>query len=193
VAAISTPMLVPSGLNACAKFSRRVAVASGQREQRDQERLVGEDLARGIEQERPEGGQAETGQQPDLVAESLIDQCRRYREEEVGAEVGQLDQAGLERAHLEDVLEAGDHGRGQVGGDSPGREAADDHHEEQPHLGEDEGRFRRRGPAQAGLVVRDCSSHDEYPHIRVRVSDRTVLGYRGATDTGCPATGWKRC
>ncbi len=32
VAAISTPMLVPSGLNACAKFSRRVAVASGPRE-----------------------------------------------------------------------------------------------------------------------------------------------------------------
>ena len=90
VAASSTPMFVPTGLNACAKLSRRVAVSSGperkhvrvggrlenrapggDREQSDQERLVGHDLAGRIERDRARRCEKHTGEKAGLVAEPL--------------------------------------------------------------------------------------------------------------------------
>src|SRR5206468_12651465 len=90
-------------------------------------------------------------------------------EEEGGTEVGQLDQAGLERTHLEDVFETGHHWRGEVGRDPPSREAADEDHEEQTHLGINKALFHRH--RALGVVVRDCLRHGGHVPSRTSVID----------------------
>ena len=145
-------MFVPTGLNAWARFRRRVAVrlraerhdvrvrggledraARRHREQGDEERLVGHDLARRVEQERAERRKREAGEDARLVAEALVDEGRRQREQEVGAEVRELHERRLERAHVEDALEARDHRRGQVLRDPPRGEARDQRDEQHQH------------------------------------------------------------
>jgi hypothetical protein len=103
------------------------------REQGDQERLVGHDLARWEEQESAESRKRQTSQNARLVAEALINERRRQREQEVGAEVRELHQRRLKRAHREDALEARNHRRGQVLGNPPCGKAADQRDEQQQH------------------------------------------------------------
>ena len=181
VAASSTPMFVPTGLNAWAKLSLRVAVSSGpsdkhvrvggrlenraprgDREQGDQERLVGHDLARRVEGDRAGRSEKHTGEKPGLVAEPLIDERCGDRQQEVRAEVRQLHQRGLEGVHLEDALEARHHRRGEVGGHPPGGEAADEDGEQYPHPRIDQPCFARRGPVRRRADRRAQSSSCQY-------------------------------
>ena len=103
------------------------------REQGHEERLVGHDLARRVEQESAEGRQREAGEDARLVPEALVDEGRRQREQKVGAEVRELHERRLERAHVEDALEARDHRGRQVLRDPPRGEARDQGDEQHQH------------------------------------------------------------
>ena len=70
------------------------------------------------------------------------------REQEVGAEVRELHERRLERAHVEDALEARDHRRGQVLRDAPGGEARDQGDEQHQHALADQ----RLAPRALGLL-----------------------------------------
>ncbi len=135
----------------------------GDREQSDQERLVGHDLARRIERDRAGRCEKHTGKKPGLIAEPLIDERCGDRQQEVRAEVRQLHERGLEGVHLEDALEARDHRRGEVGGDTPCGEATDKDYEQHPHPWIDQPSLcRGGGRCVGGLIGMLSRRHGQY-------------------------------
>ena len=184
VEASSTPMFVPDRIERLGEVQaprRRglraerhdVRVRGGledraarrHREQGDEERLVGHDLARRVEQERAEGRQREAGEDARLVAEALVDERRRQREQEVGAEVRELHERRLERAHVEDALEARDHRRRQVLRDAPRGEARDQGDEQDQHALAEQRLTLSLAPSPRRRSLRRCCSQPHAPLV----------------------------
>ena len=140
-------MFVRTGLKAWAKLSRRVAVSSGpsesttgsghlqnrassgDREESDQERLVGHDLAGRIERDRAGRGEQHTGEKAGFVSESLVDQRRRDRQRKCAPKYANCTSDAW-KVFMSKICLKPDHGRGEVGGDAPCGEAADEDHEQ---------------------------------------------------------------
>ena len=136
------------------RFQQRAACR--QREQGGEERPIGHDLARRVEEECPQCREQKPGENARLIAEALVDERRRQREQEVGAEVRELYERGFERAHLEDALESSHHRRGHVRRDAPGGEAAGEGDEQHHHALADQ------GPALRGVLgsgTLGCCAH----------------------------------